>query len=813
MPGDWELLEDYRARGDQAAFAELVRRHVDMVHQSARRMLAAAGANPAEAEDVTQAVFLLLAQKAGRIRQKHGAALAGWLYRATAFACANLRKMQHRRRKHERKAGMNRAQRDIVTEKEHQDLAALLDQGLLRLAEKQRQAVLLRYLENRTIEETAMALEVSTEAVEKRAERGLAQMRAYFGKAGFAVPAAAVAGTMAAESAKAAPAALVAGIAGKAAAGSAGALALAKATSAMMTWHAVKFGAAAACVAATVGIAAAGVAVANHGGNAPQAPAPVTATIPLTIPAPETQVAAITPPANPAIGKQRPMMVRMDAVVSRTASDQLIRAGKKVPTASIGYDAYMIDAEKVRLELAAATTSGDVIFPINRLIVPYTFDSRDPNDGGPTGFFGGLAASLGGRSNQPPPEEFAITSGVAINQFFRHADGQVELVSTGQISHATLTAGKNLVHLKIQDDMHQMGFPQNPPGTHVAQVQFDADVPADGAAVFIGSLGTSDDRELVHLSIWHAFMASDKQWNYLSRRNAADWLSRSLEDEKNTIAQAIAWNDGAPDAINAVGGRWTRELKGGTKATLVALSDDRWPDCWWNADGERVSVGSMGMETITKTGNGPLARPMHAMVRIEDAYAEPTFSEPAATKLLKILRTQADGAASLRVFAGSGPWEEGPVISVGSTADVNGKTVSLKEVKLASPKMDSMPGSMWITMELDQRPEREAEVAAILKEKSRDGKPLIRGLQGYNDLLVQSPGDLTAGLAPPSPLMWNMPGTPDEVDHFLVRTRPRELAEFAEFTLNPKIEPNKFAAQSPEAATQPEAPATQTEKH
>ena len=59
MDGDWELLERYLSGGEEGAFRELVGRHVDLVYGAARRMLGGPGE---EAEDVTQAVFLLLAQ-------------------------------------------------------------------------------------------------------------------------------------------------------------------------------------------------------------------------------------------------------------------------------------------------------------------------------------------------------------------------------------------------------------------------------------------------------------------------------------------------------------------------------------------------------------------------------------------------------------------------------------------------------------------------------------------------------------------------------------------------------------------------------
>src|SRR4051794_37273902 len=76
---DWGLLARFAGEGSQAAFAELVRRHVDMVFATALRDVRDAST----ADDVVQAAFLLLASKASALRPRQGRALAGWLFAAT----------------------------------------------------------------------------------------------------------------------------------------------------------------------------------------------------------------------------------------------------------------------------------------------------------------------------------------------------------------------------------------------------------------------------------------------------------------------------------------------------------------------------------------------------------------------------------------------------------------------------------------------------------------------------------------------------------------------------------------------------------
>ena len=74
MDDDAALLKAFAQGHSEPAFAELVQRHVDMVYSAARRQVRG---DDALAEDVTQAVFATLAQKAASIRQ--GEAVAGWL--------------------------------------------------------------------------------------------------------------------------------------------------------------------------------------------------------------------------------------------------------------------------------------------------------------------------------------------------------------------------------------------------------------------------------------------------------------------------------------------------------------------------------------------------------------------------------------------------------------------------------------------------------------------------------------------------------------------------------------------------------------
>src|SRR5207248_1868811 len=103
---DDRLLRAYVAEHDRDAIEQLVRRHIGFVYACAVRQVREAHL----AEDVTQAVFILLASKAGSI--KEGVVLRSWLFSAARYAAANAMKMQTRRRYHERQAAALR--REVV---------------------------------------------------------------------------------------------------------------------------------------------------------------------------------------------------------------------------------------------------------------------------------------------------------------------------------------------------------------------------------------------------------------------------------------------------------------------------------------------------------------------------------------------------------------------------------------------------------------------------------------------------------------------------------------------------------------------------
>jgi RNA polymerase sigma factor (sigma-70 family) len=163
---DEELLAQFRADGAQAAFAALVERHGLMVIRICRRILG----NAADAEDVAQAVFLTLARQPGAVRVR----VAGWLYETARGRALNALRSRRRRASHEERAAARPAS---TLDESASDLGEELEVALNQLRTRLRQAVVLRYVEGRSLAEAAQAAGCPPGTLGRRSMEGLRQLR------------------------------------------------------------------------------------------------------------------------------------------------------------------------------------------------------------------------------------------------------------------------------------------------------------------------------------------------------------------------------------------------------------------------------------------------------------------------------------------------------------------------------------------------------------------------------------------------------------------------------------------------------------
>jgi RNA polymerase sigma factor (sigma-70 family) len=233
---DWELLREYVTHGSEQAFETLVKRHLDLVYSAAFRQVH----DPAMASDVTQTVFIILARKAGRLNR--ATVVSGWLYRTAQFAGAKALRSESRRRRHEQEATIMQSEPN-ETPWEH--IAPLLETAMAQLRDTDRNAVVLRYFENKDLKAVGSALGVSEDTAQKRVSRAVEKLRSFFSKRRIVLSATALTTALAENAVHAAPAGMaslvMSGAVGGQMTASASLSLLIKETLRLMTWTKAKY--------------------------------------------------------------------------------------------------------------------------------------------------------------------------------------------------------------------------------------------------------------------------------------------------------------------------------------------------------------------------------------------------------------------------------------------------------------------------------------------------------------------------------------------------------------------------------------------
>jgi len=210
MTPDCELLRRYAETRSEESFAELVRRHLDLVYSAALRQV---NGDAHLAQDVAQTVFTDLARKAAALARRE--VLTGWLYTSTHFAAAKAVRTEGRRRAREQEAHtMRELLHDPAPDVKWDKLRSVLDEAMHKLKDRDREAILLRYFEKRPLAEIGAKLGVNENAARMRVERALEKLRAHLVRRGVTTTAAALSAAITVNAVQVAPAGLAVTLAG-----------------------------------------------------------------------------------------------------------------------------------------------------------------------------------------------------------------------------------------------------------------------------------------------------------------------------------------------------------------------------------------------------------------------------------------------------------------------------------------------------------------------------------------------------------------------------------------------------------------------
>jgi RNA polymerase sigma factor (sigma-70 family) len=196
---DNELLAEYVKNNSEAAFATLVSRHINKVYSVAMRYVG----NRHQAEEITQAFFVILLKKARTLQS--GTIITGWLYHTARLTAVTFLRSEIRRARREQEAQME----TLLNQSEDnawQQLTPLLDDAVAELGVSERNAVVLRFFDGKSLREVGAGLGISEDTAAKRISRAVQKLRAFFAKRGVVLSATAICGAISTNSVISAPA-------------------------------------------------------------------------------------------------------------------------------------------------------------------------------------------------------------------------------------------------------------------------------------------------------------------------------------------------------------------------------------------------------------------------------------------------------------------------------------------------------------------------------------------------------------------------------------------------------------------------------
>jgi RNA polymerase sigma factor (sigma-70 family) len=741
-----ELLEQFALEGSGEVFEKLVRRNVDMVYSAARRQVGDAEL----AEDVTQAVFVLLARKAGKIRGP----LAGWLILTTHYCAANAKKLAARREFHERRAGeMKLAESGAREQADWDSYAPMLDGAMARLGEKDRNAVAMRHLQNVSFKEIGAALGISEEAARKRVDRATDRLRRIL--SGKTVVPAALVTQLAERGSAAAPSEMVGRIvsSGGSVAKSTMAGAIAQKAAGAMLMVKLKI---AALVLVVLGVAGTGIVLGVIGRGPVKRVDLQTPAVVAPAGGPAAAPVALVGEESEAQATGMVQLVQWDLILNDAGAAAIGSVGQAVASGSKVYQAMLCEGAELRNAVASAMGNGEVVRTSQQVsLVDLGLSLGEqssqlqfqylPEDGKP--FFLALATS---RSHE--------------DKFDRIGAERVHV----KLNHPDLNFG-------VQDVANSNA------GRTRGGIVFDGELAAGDAVAFLAKVPGSSGTAYYHLVVWETFKALPAQMSAMDVPHDSGWW---CEHGPGTLRQ---WAD--VERIWAANAPWGRAL--GPPGIERKLDDGRsvwlwgfcrpqkWPFCWWDPAGNPASAwqGGIWMESELPQG-------LWAQVGVTTPSAlEPKIRadnggeiDDPGPQFMKI----ADGATQIDVGIPLGAWKDVVRLKRSESADADG--IHFHMDARADP-------NNWINLTASGVVNDQIQVTPGYK----DGTPSEVRID--NDGEIKWGRDLAPGVVKISVPTMGIPGR--RFDYYEIKWRKRQFVSFSGFATQPMVAPKSDL--SPEA--------------
>jgi RNA polymerase sigma factor (sigma-70 family) len=640
---DLELLKAYVERQDQEAFAELVRRHGRWLYSAARRQLG----DGHLAEDVTQAVFVLLARRAGGLRGYRR--LSGWLFVALGFCVRHTQRQRARTEQREREVATMRP--ETAEQPRWDDIAPLLESAVGRLTKADRDAVLLRFYEQRPLAEVGTALGISEEAARKRVDRAVDKLRSMLAKHGTPGTSAGLSAVLAVNIVQEMPASLIDSVIQAIGGGNAVAGGIAKGAMKMMTWAKVKVVAMVLAVAATLG--GVGVAISGGAGSSPAAP-----------PGPPFAVAPAVSDDSNSTGN---LLLYGYSVGVEDPVAQQLRAGRTAAPGGGSYQVYLADAEEIRGILLREMAVGNVQ-PARSGNLSIGIGPTNPADinGWSVSFYNSASTHWGITGNA----FFSPGSRIAL-------DGTGNAVLNGSLQFRRISAA----------DPRWRGAGRD---LSSALMPLNVAIAPGQAAVAILDLGFVGKARRSHVVIFAPLRLSEEECATVADMEYPEtYLRLGVPGIRQISQYGQQWRAAATQPSNpAPAAKWEQKLSDGTTIRLAAIGRPRhWPILMWNPDGNPMAP-SCGWPDHDPTG-GEHSSIEETVLRIEVSSPHPIgygmnqMPGPRNPERYSGYQQASwnDSFSSLTVRMGAGSWQSAGIIKEGKTYTVGGTRVLIEKIE------------------------------------------------------------------------------------------------------------------------------------